>query len=219
MQPYMEACEHLFQNEAFISGCSAHHVSSFLWFAFLSRWRHDASLGALGERILDPTVVDKCSPSSACRILATYTSLLSLPPQTTICEPTQGVQPQRADLYHGSLGELTTDLFHAYGGHLLTSRLSPAEVSSALYAYAKMSYCQDMGIFDHLVSLMATMSSADETSLMGPTVRQLTQSLWSCGRMIVWEADRQLETLEDLRGGAQTESDTEDVLGSPGHPI
>ena len=63
---------------------------------------------------------------------------------------------------------------------LFRSKLSPAEASSALVAYAKASYVRDMGIYDHLVSLIASMTNQC-------SVRQLAQSIWSCGKMIAWE--------------------------------
>jgi hypothetical protein len=80
-----------------------------------------------------------------------------------------------------------SDLFHVLGEHFLTSastELSSRDISSALCAYAKFSYVRDMGIFDHLTSLMA--DRVDDCS-----VRQVVQSLWACGKMTVWEQQQE----------------------------
>jgi hypothetical protein len=167
MKPYIEACSRLFMDEEFLEKCKVNEIANFLWFMSIAHWQDEGVLKALGRRVLDPRLVDSCSPKLACRILGTFTSILSL-------------KQKRQESPSEDLMSLTAQLFHSYGGHLLTTQLSPAEVSSALYAYAKASYVQDMGIYDHLVSLMASMSS--ECS-----VRQLAQSLWSCGKMIAWE--------------------------------
>jgi hypothetical protein len=156
MKPYVEACSRLFMDEDFLEKCRVNEIANFLWFMSIARWHHEGVLEALGRRVLDPRPIDSCSPKLACRILGTFTSILSL-------EQNRQKSPSE------DLRSLTAQLFHSYGGHLLTSQLLPAEVSSALYAYAKASYVQDMGIYDHLVSLMASMSS--ECS-----VRQLAQS-------------------------------------------
>lgn len=173
MKPYLRACENAFLDKNFLAKCSTAEIANFLWFASIARWRHEGALEALGQRILDPRVIDNCTPKLASRILATYTSILSLPKNIA------GTPSANDDFPRG----LTSQLFHSYGGHLLTSKLSPAEVSSALHAYAKASYFHDMGIFDHLVSMMAEMSRAPDA----PSARQMAQSLWSCGKMSVWE--------------------------------
>jgi hypothetical protein len=173
MKPYIRACEHAFADESFVQKCSVTEIANFLWFASIAQWRHDESLQALGRRILEPELYDKCSPKLASRILATYTSIVSLP---AAAGPTQSSQD--------NMGDLTSQLFHNYGGHLLSNKLTAAEVSSSLYAYAKAAYFQDMGIFDHLLSLMASMATSGET----PTARQMTQSLWSCGKMSVFDS-------------------------------
>eukprot|EP00536_Pseudo-nitzschia_multiseries_P000708 jgi/Psemu1/179506/e_gw1.9.40.1 len=124
-------------------------------------------------------MVDSCSPKIASRILATFTSLVVLKEQYK-SEP---------------LMELKQDLFYSYGGHLLSSNLSPAETSSALYAYAKANYVQDKGVFDHLVNLLA--SSRHDCSS-----RQLSQTLWSCGKMIAWEK-QEMQLLDEESGEIQ----------------
>jgi hypothetical protein len=167
MKPYLEASSRLFVDEDFLRRCSVGEIANFLWFMSVAHWHHEGVLKALGQRILDPSLVDSCSPKLASRILGTYTSILCL-------------EDLRKDDPSEGMLKLSTQLFHDYGGHLLSSQLSPAEVSSALVAYAKASYVQDMGIYDHLVALIASMASRC-------TVRQLAQSLWSCGKLIAWE--------------------------------
>ena len=172
MEPYIRASEIAFSHESFLQKCQISDAANFLWFASIAQWRHDESLFALGRRILDPELCEQCSPKLASRILATYTSIVSPPPKTS------PVSSQT------NMNNLTSHLFHNYGGHLLSNQLSAAEVSSSLYAYAKASYFQDMGIFDHLLSLMASMASSGDV----PTARQMTQSLWSCGKMSVFDS-------------------------------
>lgn len=181
MEPYVRACESVFVDPAFLDQCDVAEIANFLWFASIARWRHEGVLQALAKRIMDPEICDRSSPKLACRILATYTSIVSLPDN----EPHSSEQ---------QLHEITAQLFHSYGGHLLTTKLTPAEVSAALYAYAKSSYFHDMGIFDHLLSLMAQMTYSADI----PTVRQMTQSLWSCGKMSVFDSNENTQdTVEE----------------------
>ncbi|KAG7347816.1 hypothetical protein IV203_016521 [Nitzschia inconspicua] len=163
-RPYIEAALILFQQKTFLSRCSVAEISNFLWFLSSTRTFNEGVVKTIGSQLLDPDLVDSSSANIASRILATFTSLVSLaktPPSDTVLQ-------------------IQDDLFHSYGGHLLTSSLTPAEISSSLYAYAKASYLHDMGIFDHLVGLLAS-------SRRVCTSRQLSQSLWSCGKMAVWE--------------------------------
>lgn len=172
MRPYLEASSLLFVDKDFLQRCSVREISNFLWFMSVAHWYHEGALRALGQRILDKDLVDSCSPKLASRILGTYTSVLSMDEVSK----KETYSPSREEMY-----KLTSQLFHDYGGYLLSSQLSPAEVSSALIAYAKASYAKDMGIYDHLVSLIASIARKC-------TVRQLAQSLWSCGKMIAWES-------------------------------
>ena len=181
MEPYMRACENAFADESFLQKCQVSDAANFLWFASIAQWRHEESLLALGKRILDPELCDMCSPKLASRILATYTSIVSLPPKRSPVSSQTHMDTQT------KMNNLTSHLFHSYGGHLLSNKLSAAEVSSSLYAYAKASYFQDMGIFDHLLSLMASMVNGGEV----PTARQMTQSLWSCGKMSVFDSQEE----------------------------
>ena len=174
MKPYLEASSMLLVDDDFLRRCNVGQLANFLWFMSVAHWRHNDVLQSIGERILDPSLVESCSPKLACRILGTYTSILCVKESSEMNQSSSEIRDD--DTIHS----LTEKLFHEYGGYLLTSKLSPAEASSALVAYAKASYVRDMGIYDHLVSLIASMTNQC-------SVRQLAQSIWSCGKMIAWE--------------------------------
>jgi hypothetical protein len=180
--PYIQASVHLFADSDFLGRTRVGELANFLWFMSMARWYHNGSLKALTERIMETEVADSCTPKLASRILGTFTSIVSA--QSTRSLNKGNGLPEAAEMQ-----ELSSNLFHDLGGHLLSSQMSPAEVSSALYAYAKASYVQDMGIYDHLVSQIASMSSQC-------SVRQLAQSLWSCGKMVAWE-DNQTENEDE----------------------
>lgn len=169
MEPYVEASKLLYTDRRFLQGCGLAELANHLWFLSFARVFDHKTLLAVGQRLLDPHLVNDCTPKLASRILATYTCTLLL-------GKTLGVE----DAEH--LDDVTHNLFHSYGGHLLTTQLAPSEISPALYAYAKTSYIQDMGIFDHLVSLMALKGKEGNA-------RQLAQTLWSCGKMMAWEGE------------------------------
>ena len=168
MKPYVDAISLLITNDdhAFLERCSVGQVANFMWFLSSANAFDEKVMKSIGSYLLEDNVVDSCSPNMASRILATFTSLIEMdagPPSE-------------------SLVLIKQNLFHNYGGHLLSSSLTPPETSAALYAYAKANYIHDMGVFDHLVSIL-TLSRKTCTS------RQLSQSLWSCGKMIVWEQE------------------------------
>ena len=190
MEPYLHATSILFTNSMFVASSTVQELANFLWFMSMARWHNPFVLRTLVRRMLDPEVVESCTPKLASRILGTFVSLLFSPDiqKTHDDSIEEDESPPIEDLNF-----LATDLFHEYGGHLLSSQLSPAEISSALYAYAKISYVRDMGIYDHLVSQIALL--ADDC-----TTRQLSQSLWSCGKMAMWEGAHDIgedEAIED----------------------
>jgi len=173
MEPFIKTASLLFRRKSFLERSSVKEIANFLWFLSIARYFDEEILLNIGSCLLEDEIIDSCSPKIASRILATFTSLLVL------------------DENHSSesLMELKQDLFYSYGGHLLSSKLSPAETSSALYAYAKTNYVQDKGVFDHLVNLLA--SSRKKCSS-----RQLSQTIWSCGKMIAWER-QEMHLLDD----------------------
>jgi hypothetical protein len=173
MQPFTTAASILFSRKAFLERSSVSEIANFLWFLSIVHRFDEEMLLNIGQCLMDDDMIDDCSPKIASRILATFTSLIIL----------------KENKSSESLIELKQDLFYNYGGHLLSSNLSPAETSSALYAYAKANYLQDRGVFDHLVNLLANSRRACSS-------RQLSQTLWSCGKMIAWER-QEMELIDD----------------------
>mmetsp|Transcript_28417 Transcript_28417/g.59530 ORF Transcript_28417/g.59530 Transcript_28417/m.59530 type:complete len:952 (+) Transcript_28417:98-2953(+) len=164
MEPFVTAASHLFSSKSFLERSSVKEIANFLWFLSIARSFDEEILLNIGQCLMEDEMVDSCSPKIASRILATFTSLVV----------------SKEKYKSESLMELKQDLFYNYGGHLLSSKLSPAETSSALYAYAKANYVQDKGVFDHLVDLLSSSRHICSS-------RQLSQTLWSCGKMIAWE--------------------------------
>jgi hypothetical protein len=173
MEPFVKSSCLLFGSDSFLERSSVKEISNFLWFLSIVQRFDEEVLLTIGKCLLKEEMVDDCSPNIASRILATFMSLL-------LVEENNSSE---------SLMEMKQELFYSYGGHLLSSKLSPVEISSALYAYAKANYVQDKGVFDHLVNLLA--SSREKCSS-----RQLSQAIWSCGKMIAWER-QDVELLED----------------------
>jgi len=174
--PYLTASTRLFLDRDFLKRCSASELSNFAWFAAFkanSYWHNDNRVrNTLAERILDSDVLDSCTPTEACRILNAFTSLYGPSTSPTGDETRTNGEDQES--------LLLSSLFRNLGEHLLSTQLTPLDFSSAIYAYSKSSYIFDIGIFDHLVELMA--SRVSECSF-----RQITQGLWACGRMAQWE--------------------------------
>jgi len=175
MEPYIKTSSLLFRERSFLKQSSSKEISNFLWFLSKVEFFDENILLNFGRCLLKAEVIDGCSPNVASRILATFTSL------------NLSKENPESEL----LMKLKHDLFYSYGGHLLSHKLSPAEVSSAIYAYAKANYIWDKGIFDHLVSLLACSREKCRT-------RQLSQTIWSCGKMITWER-LEMELLDDTR--------------------
>jgi hypothetical protein len=176
LEPYLHVAAQLFTDPEFLSNCRVEELANFLWFLSMTHCHNDDALEALAIRILEPDIAESCTPTLASRILSTFVSIL-------FSQGRQVEEENSSDFQMRDLHSLSWELFYELGGHLLSSKLSPAEASSALVAYAKASYVRDMGIYDHLVSLMASLSERC-------TVRQLAQSLWSCGKMVVWEREQ-----------------------------
>ena len=174
--PYLTASTRLFLDRDFLQRCRASELSNFAWFAAFkanSYWHNDDRVrSALVERILDSDVLDSCTPTEACRILNAFTSLY--------CHSTSPTGDETRTNGEDQESVLLLSLFRNLGEHLLSTQLTPLDFSSAIYAYSKSSYVFDIGIFDHLVELMASRVSEC-------TFRQITQGLWACGRMAQWE--------------------------------
>lgn len=177
LKPFLTCAQNLFTDEIFLSSCGVSDLTNFLTFLEKTKFHTFISkkdpLLAIAERILDYNVSETMSPTQASRILASFTAV--------VAERSRGSTPSEAHTF------MTRQLFHTAGGHLLTTNpndLSPRDISSALCAYAKASYAEDMGIFDHLASLLA--ARVEDCS-----IRQVAQSLWACGKMTMWESKQQ----------------------------
>jgi len=168
MQPFQSGARSLFLDPSFIDRCSSIELSNFVWFALVARWRDGEVLETLATHILKPGVAESFSPKMACRTLSTFTAITAS--RSVELEETRPLEP------------LLFKLFDRFGEQLLSSQLTPLDVSSAIYSYARASYIRDMGIFDHLVTLMVP--RVDEFR-----VRQVAQSLWACGKMMAWEIE------------------------------
>jgi hypothetical protein len=173
MEPFIKTALLLLSKKSFLERSSVKEISNFLWFLSIAHRFDEEILLSIGNCLLEDDMVDDCSPNTASRILTTFTSLLAL----------------EEDHSSESLNELKQDLFYSYGGHLLSSKLSPAAISNALCAYANANYVQDRGVFDHLVNLLASLKEKSSS-------RQLSESLWSCGKIIAWER-QEMELLYD----------------------
>ena len=181
LRPYYIALGQLLLHGPFIQQCTSLELSNFAWFMayksknfFRSRKQVEVIM-ALGSQILQPDILDTCSPQHACRILSAFTSLRES--TTTAMEQPTASHP---------LDDLLYSLFQCLGEYLLdSSSLSSSDLSSAIYAYAKAVYTFDMGIFDHLVDEFARRVESHPNS---STLRQICQTIWSCGKMMVMES-------------------------------
>jgi hypothetical protein len=182
MTPFLVGAKHLLASSDFLSFCGPSELANFGWFAAFKAHGNvhgnDDVVLALGHRILDQEVASLYSPKQACRILNAFTALCS--------NSAEGEDSPRT--------ELLADLFERLGEHLLASHLSPLDASSAIYSYAKASYVLDMGIFDHLVGIVAS-------QLTQCSIRQVAQTLWSCGKMIAFES---FNTIDEDRPNDET---------------
>jgi len=189
IEPFMKTASLLFTNRSFLERSTVEEIANFLWFLSITHCFDEKVLLKIGDSLMKTEIIDRCSPKIASRILATFTSLVVL----------------KGESASESLMDLKQDLFYSYGGHLLSSSLSPAEISSALYAYAKANYVQDMGIFDHLVKLLTSYKHVCSS-------RQLSQTLWACGKMITWELQQVIDLPEEQNNKIENPPYLEDAL-------
>lgn len=166
--PFKRVVLDLLQRPDFVMRSSADQIANFLWFMHSVRLYNKNAIFALGNRILDADISSHCSSKLACRLLGCFTAVFSFSEDWD--DP--GNVDERQDLL--------SRIFAALGEHLLTVNMSVLDVSTALYAYGKASFVQDMGVFDHLATLMADRIRKNDETV---TVRQVAQSLWACGKM------------------------------------
>lgn len=174
MKYYLIGARQLLVDPSFLKRCGVTELANFCWFAAFKahgKWHDDDQvLIALGNRILDKDITVASTPKLACRILNAFANLLCNRPFILDTNRYHAEGPRHS--------ALLTDIFGLLGEHLLSKQLSPLDASSAIYAYAKSSYFYDMGIFDHLVEVVASQVSAC-------SLRQISQCLWACGKMVV----------------------------------
>lgn len=173
VQIFQTALHRLLQNDSFVKKANAVHVSNFLWFMWHTRWQDNDLVMVLGQRMLEADMLLECSTKVSCRLLSLFTNLWARSSAGT--NPTN--QPIQEQILFG--------LFQGLGEHLLSINMTALDVSSAVVAYAKASYIQDMGIFDHLVTLLSR-NLLDEA-----TNRQVASCLWACGKMAGYESNQE----------------------------
>ena len=134
------------------------------------------SVICLTERLveIESSETSILTPTLSCGILAGFTSAVASRPALSKSE---------------AIHKVSLEVFDSFGPMLLLSRsLSCGEASKALKAYADavtFRYNDHRGIIDHLVGILASSSVVNEC-----TTRQLSESLWACGKLIVWESNK-----------------------------
>jgi hypothetical protein len=146
----------------FLLQCNDSQLSWFLWaFAVARQYDNDVFV-ALTNQVLDSISDDSVGASSASRIMWSTSVLMSL---------------------DGAGDALRcNDLFFQLSPILLSSQLSPIDLSCAMYAIAKTNYVLDRGVFDFLAEEL----SSDE-SLERSNTRLISQAVWACGKMTEFE--------------------------------
>jgi hypothetical protein len=178
MHTFLTTARKLFLNQIFLDKSNALHLSNFLWFAaFKSNHFFDNDedvLAALAERTLKDDIVENCTPKLASRILNSYSCLIYNTNSKSVPEASR-------------ITCLMGNLFERFGEHLLSTQMTPLDASSAIGSYIRASYVYDLGIFDNLIKVLAN-------QLNDCYDRQVSQSLWACGKLSMWE------NVEDLDG-------------------
>ncbi|KAL7435992.1 hypothetical protein ACHAXM_004953 [Skeletonema potamos] len=160
----------------FILQCNDYELSWCLWaYAVARRFDKDVFI-ALTDQILEKISDDSVTASSASRVMWSTSVLLSL--------------DEAGDQHDGR----HIDLFHQLSPILLSSHLSPTDLSCAMYAIAKTNYVFDRGVFDFLAEELAS----DEI-LERSNTRLVSQAVWACGKMAEFE-DPILSSSESVVG-------------------
>ena len=171
---FFKATCHLFRpggsNQNFRNQCDDSDLSMVTWCFAKARFVDNELLSSLMSMFLRKSIIDQCSASSASRMLWSVTSLLSI------------------DSYKDNdyLRLQQFNLFSNLSPILLIKPLTPTDSSSVIWAMAKASYASDLGIFDHLTEFLAS----DEVRMQKLSAKQLSQSVWACGKMIAFEDPR-----------------------------
>ena len=169
---FFQATSKLFSSETlsstFYENCDDYNISMITWCLAKGRSVDCELLSSLITNFFRQNIMDQCSASSASRMLWSVTMLLSL---DTSCEKDE------------ELRNLQAELFQKLSPTLLIKSLKPVDSTSAIWSMAKASYGSDLGIFDHLTEYL----TSDERRMEISSAKQLSQSLWACGKMIAFE--------------------------------
>ena len=180
---------------SFLDECNEFEVSNYL-FAFAMAKQFDEDVfTALTDRMIEEDIISSCSPSSASRALWSCAMLISL--DGADIKSKKQNEPTSGELF---LHERLINLFHQLSPLLLLSEasLSPTDISMAMWAMAKVGYVIDQGIFDELAQLMTIKLDHSNTRLV-------SQALWSCGKMIEFEAPAVADDSDDKDEGIERE--------------
>lgn len=161
LRPFIDATKAMCQKSNFLEEISSSNLAFLIEALAIAKCADENLLTALAEAATRSYVVNDCSPSSSRRILSSFTLIV---PRV----PTE------------SLRDYLEQMFGLLGGNLLSAQLEPYEAAEAVFAYAKAGYAADMGVFDHLSGLVSDHLSEYSS-------RTLSQCLWACGKMYVWE--------------------------------
>eukprot|EP00557_Chaetoceros_sp_GSL56_P004048 CAMPEP_0176504732 /NCGR_PEP_ID=MMETSP0200_2-20121128/16100_1 /TAXON_ID=947934 /ORGANISM="Chaetoceros sp., Strain GSL56" /LENGTH=830 /DNA_ID=CAMNT_0017904203 /DNA_START=440 /DNA_END=2932 /DNA_ORIENTATION=- len=158
------AASYLLNNRNYLKNCNEFECSNFLWCYAMAKYYDKEVILSLSERMQNGDIISSLTPSSVSRYLWSFTSL---------------VESNEEDI---RIKETLFEMFETLGGILLSAQLKPVDSSKAMWAMAKSSYALNIGIFDHLAEVLSNDSMLERAS-----VQQITQALWSCGKMVSWE--------------------------------
>ncbi|KAL9185229.1 hypothetical protein ACHAXT_003006 [Thalassiosira profunda] len=163
-------------SSTFLLSCNDFELSHTMFaFAMAKRFDEDVFV-ALTSQILEGYILESCSASSASRAMWSCAMLLSLEEDTS---------NKGSDFAPGGsyLQERQVDLFHQLAPQLLYSPMSPTDASCAMWAWAKMDYAIDRGIFDTLAESLAANDLLEKAN-----TRLVSQALWACAKMVEFDS-------------------------------
>ena len=181
VSPFRTLAEQLFREKEFLNTCSLRILSNFIWFgSILGLSEHAANI--LGNQVLqtlDRINVHMVSPKVAGRVLSSFTIWI-----VDRIEYTSGGE-RIASI---RLRDLLVHSYDILGEYLMSNRLDPHDITSALLAYAKAGYTLDPTVIDHLAAALVV--RLEECS-----VRQVAQSLWALAKIREWNLARDSPTI------------------------
>ena len=160
LQPYLEATKQTCTGDC-LSRMSSLDLSFLVEALVIAKCTDEELFLRLAKTAAQPSMVDDFLPSSARRIMTSFTNIVPRIPSSEL----QDYQEQ---------------LFQLLGASLLSTQLKPFEAAEAAFSYAKAGYVYDMGVFDHVNDLVSQ-------NLSNLSTRRVAKCLWACGKMYVWE--------------------------------